>query len=121
MPSTTSTASTTIPVSLIKHLLDLANKNIKGKCNVTYTHVERSHLPTSRWFTDVCPKFKNYNETEQWRTSAYLNDSCNSNVENECIEIFTSISLNEKIICVWGMDHYSTITIPFENLTQTYC
>jgi hypothetical protein len=121
VPSTTSTTTTTIPASLSEHLLELANKNIEGKCNVTYTQIERMHLPTSRWFTDVCPKFKNYNETEQWRTSAYLSGNCNLGLENGCIEIFTSISLNEKIMCVWGINHNTTNTISFNDLNQTYC
>lgn len=115
------TSTTTLPYSLKKRLLDLANRNIKGKCNVTYTMIERKHFPTSKWFSDLCPNFKNYNETEMWRTDAYLNDKCNLDLENECIEIFTSINLDEKLICVWGIDHFSTKTIPLENLTQEYC
>ena len=115
------TSTTTLPYSLRKRLLDLANRNIKGKCNVTYAMVERKHFPTSKWFSDLCPNFKNYNETEMWRTDAYLNNKCNLDIENECIEIFTSISLDEKLICVWGINHYNASRITLEDLTQKYC
>jgi hypothetical protein len=119
-PPEETTSTTTLPYSLRKRLLDLANAN-KGKCNVTYTQFERKHFPTSRWFLDVCSNFKNYNGTEIWRTDAYLNNKCNLGVADECIQVFTSISLDEKKICVWAIDQYSAKTISFGNLTQKYC
>jgi len=115
------TSTTTLPYSLKKRLLDLANRNIKGKCNVTYTMVERKHLPTSKWFTDLCPDFKDLNETEKWRTNAYLNDVCILEKEDGCIEVFTSISLDEKLLCVWAINHFNASTINFGILTQKYC
>lgn len=120
-PPTTSTTTTTLPASLRKHLLELANENIKGKCNVTYTNIERKHFPTSKWFSDLCPNFRGYDETEKWRTSAYLNDVCDLDKENGCIKIFTSISLDEKLICVWGINHFNASMITLEDLTQKYC
>jgi hypothetical protein len=120
-PPTTTTSTTTLPASLKKRLLELANENIKDRCNVTYTYVEKKHFPTSKWFSDLCPNFKDYNETEKWRTSAFLNDECDLEKENGCIEIFTSISLDEKLICVWAIDHPLGKMITFETLTQEYC
>lgn len=78
LPKTTtlSTTTTTIPNYLNQTLLELANANIKNKCNVTYTYFERKHFPSSKWFFDVCPNFLGYNETEMWRTNAYLNGEC---------------------------------------------
>jgi len=115
------TTTTTLPALLREGLLGLANENIQGKCNVTYTSVERKHIPASKWFTNLCPNFANLNETEKWRTSAYLNDKCNIDEESGCIEIFTSISLDEKLICVWGVNHFDASTLTFEELTKKYC
>ncbi len=121
IPSTTSTTTTTLPASLRESLLGLANENIQGKCNITYTKIEKKHLPTSEWFTYLCPEFEDLDETEKWRTSAYLNDECNLEKENGCIEIFTSISLNEELICVWAINHFDASMLSLGNLTQKYC
>jgi hypothetical protein len=120
-PPTTSTTTTTLPASLREHLVELANENIQGECNITYTGVERKHLPTSVWFTDLCPDFKDLEETEKWRTSAYLNDMCNPEQEDGCIEILTSISLGEELICVWAINHFNSSMVNSGNLTQKYC
>ena len=121
MPPTTSTTSTTLPAHLREGLVGVANENIEGKCNVAYTKIEKKHVPTSKWFTDLCPEFKNHTETEKWRANAYLNDECDPDKEDGCIEIFTSISLDEKLICVWGINHFDASRITFEDLTQEYC
>jgi len=121
LTTTSPTTTTTLPAPLGEGLLGLANKNIRDKCNVTYTNIERKHFPTSKWFSDLCPNFKDYNETEMWRADAYLNGECNLEEENRCIEIFTSISLDEKLICVWGINHYNASKITLEDLTQKYC
>lgn len=120
-PSTTSTTTTTLPASLRENLLNLANENIQDKCNIVYDEIEKKHLPTSTWFTNLCPGLKDREETEKWRANAYLNDECDAEKENGCIEIFTSISLDEKVVCVWAINHFDASKVHFENLTQKYC